>query len=489
MKSRFILVNLMFSWLMLAGVMLSACMMGPDYQQPALDINTPETYQNVSDRGAVAYKELNNWWQVFDDPEIDRIIINVLQNNPDIRLAAARVLEVQSVFSQTRADQYPTLGLNVETSRRRQGGINPLTGSVDAKIYDIYSLSLPASFELDLWGRLARATESAKAQLLSAEENRRTVIQTLVAESVDLYLSIESLERRIQVNQKSTDAYRKSLELVEGRYRRGLASILDVRQARRTLAQAESLLPPLTAALGTSRQSLAVLQGQYPTSMSQREQPTDYFKLPPPVPSGLPSELLNRRPDIITAEANLHSASARIGIAKASRFPRISLTATFGYSSDDLSDLLDPKNELWSIAAGASQSLFDAGKLAAGQRAAEARYQQALSSYAKTVLQAFFEVESTLLTRKEKIEQRRRLVKYLDEATATLDVAEDRYKRGLIDYLTVLDAQQVRSVAEQQLVGVEYELLSNYVSLCRALGGGWDLNIVEDEKQKDKPDA
>lgn len=475
MKSRLIQMILV-----LAGLLLSACMMGPDYKSPSLDINTPEKFQQAPGALSVEYTDLNNWWQVFDDPEIDRIVINVLQNNPDIRLAAARVLEVRSVFSQTRADQYPTLGLNVETSRRRQGGINPFTGSVDAKIYDIYSLSLPASFELDLWGRLARATESAKAQLLSAEENRRTVIQTLVAESVDLYLSIESLERRIQVNQKSTDAYRKSLELVEGRYRRGLASILDVRQARRTLAQAESLLPPLTSALGTSRQFLAVLQGQYPTSMSQREQPSDYYKQPPSIPSGLPSELLKRRPDIMTAEANLHSASARIGIAKASRFPRISLTATFGYSSDGLSDLFNPKNELWSIAAGASQSLFDAGKLAAGQRAAEARYQQALSSYAKTVLQAFFEVESALLTRKEKIEQRHRLVKYLDEAVATLDVAEDRYKRGLIDYLTVLDAQQVRSVAEQQLVGVEYDLLSNYVSLCRALGGGWDLKKTED---------
>lgn len=479
MNSRFILINLMFAGLMLAGVMLSACTMGPDYQQPALDINTPETFENVSDREAVAYKELNSWWQVFDDPEIDRIVINVLQNNPDIRLAAARVLEVQSVFSQTRADQYPTLSLNVEAGRQSQGGINPLTGSGDTQIYDIYSLSLPASFELDLWGRLARSTESARAQLLSAEENRRTVIQTLVAESVDLYLNIESLERRIQVNHKSIDAYRKSLELVEGRYRRGLASILDVRQASRTLAQAESLPPPLTAALGTSRQSLAVLQGQYPTSTRLREQPADYFKLPPPVPSGLPSELLNRRPDIKTAEASLHSASARIGVAKASRFPRISLTAAFGYSSGELGDLFDPKSELWNIAAGASQSLFDAGKLAAGQRAAEARYLQAESTYAKTVLQAFFEVESALLTRKEKIEQRHRLVKYLDEAAATLDVAEDRYKRGLVDYLTVLDAQQVRHVAEQQLVGVEYELLSNHVSLCRALGGGWDLKIAE----------
>ena len=472
-------MNLRFTYffLLLAVLWLSACMMGPDYQQPVLGINTPETFANASKREAVAYKELNDWWQVFDDPEINRIVTNVTLNNPDIRLAAARVLEVKSVFSQTRADQYPTLGIKADAGRHSQGGINPLTGSVDKRIYDTYSLSLPASFELDLWGRLARATESAKAELLAAEENRRTVIQSLIAEAVSLYLNIESLERQIQINAKSVDAYRKSLELVEGRYRRGISSILDVRQASRALAQAESLLPPLTTALGTSRQSLAVLQGQYPTNMRQREQPGNYFKLPPSVPSGLPSELLNRRPDIQYAEAGLKSAGARIGVAKASRFPRISLTATFGYSSGDLNDLLDPKSELWNIAAGASQSLFDAGKLAAGQRAAEARYQQALSSYAKTVLQAFFEVESALLNREKKIKQRKLLVKYLDEAIATLDVAQDRYKRGLSDYLTVMVSQQVKYSAEQQLVVVEYEILSNHVSLCRALGGGWDLNI------------
>jgi multidrug efflux system outer membrane protein len=370
------------------------------------------------------------------------------------------------------------LNLSVEAGRRSYSATNLLTGNTGTKISDEYSLSLPASFEIDLWGRLARSTEAAKAQLLATEENRRTVVQTMVAEAVTLYLNIESTERQIQVNNKSVDAFRKSLEIVEGRYRRGLTTILDVRQASRILAQAESQLPALIAALGIQNQSLAILQGQYPKNKPAKDPGKDYFRLPPEIPPGLPSDLIKRRPDIVAAEASLHAACAQIGVAEAARFPQIKLTGTFGYASDELNSLFDPKSELWRIAAGSMQSVFDAGKLAANQRAAEARYEQSLADYAQTVLQAFGEVEGALLNRKEKVERRKRLLKYRDEAAATLDVADDRYSRGLVDYLTVLDSQQVRINAELQLIAVEFEILSNHVSLCRALGGSWDEKLT-----------
>lgn len=467
---------------LLTALFLSACTMGPDFQRPELNIKTPETFLNAQTGTSVENQDLKNWWEIFNDPYINQVVINVIQNNLDIQAAAARVQELQSIFKQTRADQYPTLDLNVEAGRTSRRGVNPLTGTVNTNIYDIYSLSLPASFELDLWGRLSRSTEAAKAQLLSAEENRRTIIQTIISEAVTLYLNIESIERQIQVNHKNVDIFRKSLDIVEGRYRRGLTTILDVRQASRILAQAQSQLPALTAALGIQRQGLAILQGQYPKNDPPREQDMDYFRYPPDVPPGLPSDLIARRPDIAVAEASLHAACAQIGIAKASRFPQIKLTATFGHASDELNALLDPESELWNIAAGSMQSVFDAGKRAANQRAAQARYEQALTIYLKTVLQAFGEVEGALLNRKELIEQRNRLLKYRDEAAATLDVATDRYGRGLVDYLTVLDSQQVRVDAALQLIAVEYEILSNYVSLCRALGGGWDLEMTEGKK-------
>ena len=466
----------------LAGLLLSACTMGPDFESPDLNITPPETFINTPTEKSAEFQGLENWWQVFDDSVINQIVNNVIENNLDIQTAAARVLEVQSIFKQTRADQYPVLNLNVDAGRRSYPAFNPLTGNIGSKISDSYNLSLPASFEIDLWGRLARSTEAAKTQLLSVEENRRTIVQTMIAEAVDRYLNIESLERQIQVNHKSIDAYRKSLKIVEGRYRRGLTTILDVRQASRILAQSESQLPALTAALGIQRQALAILQGQYPKNKPPREQNLNYFRRPPDIPPGLPSDLIARRPDIIAAEASLHAACAQIGVAKASRFPRITLTGTFGYASNELDSLFEPESELWNITAGGMQSIFNAGKLAANQRAAQARYEQAMTIYSKTILQAFAEVEGALLNRKELIEQRNRLLKYGDEAAATLEVAYDRYSRGLVDYLTVLDSQQVRVNAELQLITVEYEILSNHVSLCRALGGGWDLKMTEGER-------
>ncbi len=475
------------------GILLTACAMGPEFERPDLHITPTGAFLNAPmvspDEQSADFRELQNWWQIFDDPEINQVVESVLANNLDIQQAAARVMEIQAVFKQTQADQYPTLNLGVEAGRRSYSTTNPLTGNAGTKISDAYSLSLPASFEIDLWGRLARSTEAARAQLLSAEENRRTVVQTMIAEAVNLYLNIESTERQIQVNNKSVDAFRKSLEIVEGRYRRGLTTILDVRQASRILAQAESQLPALKAALGIQNQALAILQGQYPKNKPAKDQAVDYFRLPPEIPPGLPSDLIKRRPDIIAAEGFLHSACAQIGVAKAARFPQIKLTGTFGYASDELNSLFKPESELWSIAAGGMQSVFDAGKLAANQRAAEARYEQALTAYAKTVLQAFGEVEGALLNRKEKVERRKRLLKYRDEAAATLDVANDRYGRGLVDYLTVLDSQQVRVSAELLLIAVEYEILSNHVSLCRALGGGWDIELSQVQQKNAKPNV
>jgi multidrug efflux system outer membrane protein len=218
---------------------------------------------------------------------------------------------------------------------------------------------------------------------------------------------------------------------------------------------------------------MAVLLGRYPKTRPPRPQEEQYFKRLAPVPPGLPSELLLRRPDIRSAEARLKVLNAQVGVAKAARFPRISLTGSFGYTSDELDQLVRPESEFWNVALGTVQPLFNAGKLRAGQRAAEARYQQGVIEYAKVVLTAFSEVESALLTRKEQLERRERVLKVLSEARSTQEIAEDRYRRGLVDYLTVLESQQTRFQAEQELVLVDLAILSNRVSLHRAIGGGW----------------
>ncbi|MDY6970808.1 MAG: efflux transporter outer membrane subunit [Thermodesulfobacteriota bacterium] len=456
-----------------AFIMSSGCMkVGPDYERPDSGFEPPRSYVHSIEEIADPHPP-DRWWQAFGDPELDQLVEKTLINNLDIKMAAARILEVRSQFLLARADRFPVINLQAQGERQSQPVVGILPGESFRNRTDIHSLSLPASFEIDLWGRLARAEEAAKADLLQAEEDRRTVAQTVVAETISLYLEMESLERRMQVTLMSIENYRRSLTLVEGRYERGLSSILDLRQARRTLARAEAGLPSLRQELGDTQNRLAVLIGRYPETRSPRLHPKDYFRLPAPVPPGLPSDLLSRRPDIRAAEARVMASSARVGMATASRFPSITLTGSFGYISEELDELIRPQSELWNIAAGLVQPLYDAGKLKAGQRAAEAIYQQNAVEYAKTVLKAFSEVENALLTRKEQLERRDRVLAFLNEARATQKVAEHRYMRGLVDYLTVLEAQQTRFQAEQDVILVDLALLINRVTLHRALGGGW----------------
>lgn len=452
--------------------------MGPDFQTPQLGIHEPETYQ-YADSGEKPSQTEGAWWHVFNNTEITQLADDVIKYNLDIRKAAARVLEVQSQLVGTRADRFPSLGFNAEAKKQKRPIIGIIPGDSFTVRSETHTLSLPASFELDLWGRLARAEEAARADLLQAEENHLTIVHSVVAEAVALYLQMESYERRIQITEDTIENFQRNLALVKSRYERGLSSILDLKQAGRILAQAETALPPLRQELGITQQNMAVLMGTYPKTRPPRTQPEDYFKHLDPVPPGLTSELLLTRPDIKAAEAGLKSLNARIGVAKASRFPRITLTGNFGYTSADLNRLLNRESELWSLAAGVTQPLFDAGKLKAGQKAAEARYQQGLAEYAKIVLTAFSEVERALLTRQEQLERRDSVLNFLAQARAVQNVAEARYVRGLTDYLTVLDSQQARFQAEQDLVTVDLVLLTNRVSLHRTLATGWtDMNTA-----------
>lgn len=466
--------SLMYTHVVLVVIfILAGCMkLGPDYRRPDIGIEVPDSYQHTPTETAIPEPD-DQWWRVFNDPELNQLVEEVLKKNLDIKRATATVMEVRAQLVETRADRLPNLNLEGEGQRRQRPIIGFAPGRSFTTTTTIYTLSLPASFEIDLWGRLARAEEAVRADLLRAEENRRTVAQTVVAESISLYLQVESFERATEIAERLVESFRRSLTLVESRYKRGLTSVLDVRQARRVLAGAQATLPALRQDLGTTQQALAVLLGRYPETRPPRLQPEDYYKRLAPVPPGLTSELLLRRPDIRAAEDQLMALNALVGVAKASRFPRIALTGTYGYSSDALSRLLKPESELWSIAVGITQPLFDAGKLQAGQRAAEARYQQGVVAYAKTVLTAFAEVEGAFLTREEQLKRREYVVTFLHEAREAQRLAESRYGKGLVDFLTVLDTQRTRFEGERDLVAVDFVLLNNRVTLHRALGGGW----------------
>ena len=452
--------------------------MTPDYQSPDLGVETPQSYQQASTDPESIYSD-DRWWEAFDDPELNRLVEAVLHNNWDIKQAAARILETRYRFIQVRSDRYPDLNLEAGYDRRKTGG-----GRIDqGATFDTYDVGLAAAYEVDLWGRLASESKAAWNDVLQAEENRRTIAQTVVAETAVLYLQIEALERRLQIAYESVEAFQRSLDFVNIRFKRGLVSALDVRQARRILAGADARIPQLEQDLGQNQQQLSVLLGRYPETHPPRTQPEDYYQRLAPVPPGLPSDLLMRRPDIQAAEVQLKALNERIGSAKAARFPTITLTGSYGYASSELNSLITNNSEFWDLTLRLFQPIFDAGRLEANQRAVEARYQEQAAVYAKSVLTAFSEVEASLLARKKQLERRERFLRFLNEARATQRVAQNRYIKGLTSYLDVLDAQQTRFEAEDNLALVDLAVLTNRVDLHRALGGGWaQPEPVEPEK-------
>lgn len=463
--------------LLLLPLYLSGCLrLGPDFARPGSPVATPAGFQNAAAGPTALPFQDDPWWRRFNRPELDRLVAQALESNLDLKKAAATVLQLRARLVAANADRAPQLGLDAQAARAQQAFSLPGLGAAaepQTTITESYNLALAASFEVDLWGRLARASEAAVAELLAAEENRLALAQTVVAEVVALYLQIEALEGRIEIARRSIENYRNSLEFVMGRYQSGLVSILDVRQARRTLAQGETVMPALLRELGTSTQQLQLLLGNYPLAADPGTYAALNYQPLPEVPAGLPSELLQRRPDLKAAEARLEAANARIGLARAGRFPRLSLTGQYGYSSTELSRLIEPQSEIYQLAAGLAQTLFDAGRLRAIEDEARAAYQQAAADYAAAVLNAFFDVEKALLTRRQELERLERLRTFRDEALETQRVAQNRYVQGLVDYLTVLNAQQTRFQAEDQVLLVELAVLTNQVALHRALGGGW----------------
>ncbi len=456
-------------------ILLAGCFrLGPDYERPDMGIRVPSTYRHSS--GQVQSPAIDlTWWKEFNDPQLNHLVSLALENNWDIKKAMESVSELAARVISVRADRFPALNVEGDAKRQKRPIIGIIPGKTFSTKTDSFMFSLPAFYEVDLWGRFSRAHEAALAQLAEAEEVKNTVVQGVIAETISLYFKINAIDKRLKIAEKRVENYREMLKVVTSRYDRGLTSILDVKQAKRDLSYAQSLIPSLRMELGGAQQSLCKLLGKYPDSDFLHTFTSNRHNGLKPVPPGLPSELLLRRPDVRAAESRLKALNALVGVAKANRFPRITLTGSFGYSSDELRGLFNSSNELWNIAMGLVQPLFDAGRLKAQQKAAEARYRQGIAEYAKTILRAFFEVENALLTRKEQLERLKRLEAFLKQAIESQKIAENRYSKGLVDYLRVLEARQVRYKAEEEIALVQLAILTNRVALYRALGGGWGL--------------
>ncbi|HYQ47994.1 MAG TPA: efflux transporter outer membrane subunit, partial [Thermodesulfovibrionales bacterium] len=383
-------------------VTLCGCMMGPNYQRP--DIDTPQSWR-FEDKEA---KDVANtaWWEQFKDPVLNDLILTALLENKDIKIAAARVEDFMGRYGTTRAALFPQISADATYGRQR---VSELSGSVPLEntganvTFNSSQLFLNAAWEIDLWGKLRRATEAARADLLSTEEARRSVILTLVTSVVSTYIDLRDLDKQLEISMQTAKSREESYNLFKLRFEGGVISELELNQVKSEYEQALSTIPQFEKSIAQTENSLCTLLGRNPGAIA-RGKTIDQLTLPA-IPSGLPSDILTNRPDIRQAEQNLISANANIGVAKALYFPSISLTGLLGLESKDLSDLFKGPAKTWSWAVPASMPIFTAGQIAGQVKAAEALQQQALFTYEKSIQEAFREVDDALIDQKKSREQ------------------------------------------------------------------------------------
>jgi len=459
-----ILIVLVFT-LLLAG-----CMMGSNYQRPEVD--RPQTWR-FEDKEA---KDVANtaWWKQFNDPVLNGLVQTALQENKDIKIAAARVEQFIGQYGTTRAALFPQIGAGGAYGRQRISeltGPSPLEDTGANPTFNSSELFLNAAWEIDLWGKLRRATEAARANILSSEEARRTVILTLVSAVANSYINLRDLDKQLELTRKAAQSYKESYDIFKLRFEYGVVSEVEVSQSKSQYEQALSNIPFFEKLISQQENSLSVLLGRNPGPIA-RGKTIDELMLPA-VPAGLPSDILVNRPDIRQAEQNLIAANANIGVAKALYFPTISLTGLFGWASNDLSDLFKGPAKTWSWAVPASAPIFTAGAIAGQVKSAEAVQQQALLTYQQSIQTAFREVDDSLIDQRRTKEQLEALVQQLGALRDYERLSWLRYDNGYTSYLEVLDAQSRLYNAELTHAQTQGVLFQALVNLYKAMGGGW----------------
>jgi multidrug efflux system outer membrane protein len=450
----------------LATVVLGGCAIGPDFERPA--VPEPAAWTQPADAGA-SIADLA-WWQVYGDPVLQDLIRTALAANRDVAIAAARVEEAAAVLGFVRSDQFPSLRYDGGATRAQT---SEQLGTFPGTLATQYQLAATLSWELDIWGRLRRSTEAARAELLATEAARRGVTITVVAGVAQLYFSLRDLDNRLAIAERTLTGRQASTLLITTRFQGGVVSRLDVHQAEIEEATAAAAVPQFRREIVRLETALAVLLGQPPGPIP-RGAPLDPARLPAGVPPGLPVELLARRPDLLEAEELAHAQLARVGAAEALRLPTLRLTAAGGQASSDLDDFTSGSANFWSIGGGITGPIFEFGRNVRRVEAEKARAEQAVLRYEGAVLNAFSEVEAALAaveTFAGEYEARRRQV---EAAVAAARLSRARYDGGVTSYLEVLDIERSLFTAElaasQSLQG-RYTAL---VQLYRALGGGWD---------------
>jgi len=457
-----------FLILSVIALALGGCAVGPNYVRPAVD--TPPSWR-MTDAEA---KDVANsaWWGQFNDPVLDNLIGTALQENLDLQIASARVDEFAGRYGFVRADLFPQVGASAAAGRQRTTGEtgNTLPPGTNLTL-NSYSAVLNAGWELDVWGRIRRATEAARAELVASEEGRRAVILSLVGSVAGSYVNLRDLDRQLEIARETAESRGDSLELFRLRFEGGVASEVEYVQVKSQYEEAMATIPAVEKAITQQENALSVLLGRNPGPIS-RGKTIDRLALPS-IPAGLPSELLSRRPDILLAEQSLIAANARIGVAKAAYYPSIRLTGFLGSASADLSDLFTGPARVWSYSVPVTVPIFTAGKIAGSVQAAEAIRRQALAGYRQAIQTAFREVDDALVDQARTREQLAAQARQVEALQKYLELAQLRFDNGYTGYLEVLDAQ--RSLFNAQLGYIQNQgiLFQALINLYKAMGGGW----------------
>ncbi|MDO9109722.1 MAG: efflux transporter outer membrane subunit [Desulfatirhabdiaceae bacterium] len=464
---RFFMVLIMTAW-------VAGCTVGPDFIRP--NVNTPATYR-FEDKEA---RDTANtqWWRQFQDPELDALIVEALSNNKNILLATANIEKAAGVLTQTRSPLYPKIEYSGSGTKQRasEEGATPVPSSV-ANPQTTYQLLANASWEIDLWGRIRRLSEAARADLLASEEAKRGVILSLVSSVAGGYIQLLGLDMQLMIARRTLATYAESVRIFELQFKYGRISQMNLEQARTQYETAAGTIPQIESQISQAENALSILLGRNPGSI-QRDR-TIFQLMVPEIPAGLPSDILVSRPDIRQAEQNLIAANAQIGVARALYYPTISLTGAFGVSSADLSNLFNGSARVWNYAGSVTGPVFTVGEISGQVKQAEAGRKAALITYESTIQSAFADVENALVARGKLTEQLRAQERLVNASREYARLAQLQYQGGYATYLTVLSAQQQLFPAELNHAQYLASAFTSYVNLYKAMGGGW---ITDSEK-------
>jgi multidrug efflux system outer membrane protein len=453
---------------LLALPLVAGCMVGPNYKRPA--VNVPPAYHGPAPAAPAASIGNEKWFQVFQDPVLQKLIRTAIQNNYDVRIAAARVLAAQGELGITRANQFPTASLSAQLFTQQTAKITRVFPSYQA---NAGHLSVSAIWDLDFWGKYRRATEAARANLLGTVWGRRAVISSVVASVAASYFDLRALDAELAIAKGTLASRQDSLKLTRVLAEHGSASELDVSQSEQLVYTAAAAIPEIERQIGQQEDFLSTLLGENPGPIP-RGLPLVRQPAPPVIPAGLPSELLARRPDVLEAEDSLIAANADIGVVKAELFPDISLTVTGGLESYALSRLFGGQAQNYFAAINLTQPIFEAGAIRSGIRLAKAQQQQMLLTYEQTILNAFRQVSDALIAYQKDQEYRAQQEKLTQAARQTDNLSQILYHNGGASYLQVLTSETNLFSAELNLVQAQLNERLSMVQLYQALGGGWE---------------